>query len=204
VANRQQCVATYRGTLPLARIICRRVRSAADMQMAQIAQRSAVFFAHPPSKIWVPQMLIARELRHVLKNSQALLNRFLSLRRQIAPVRQHIIFNVIALLGSHLLPHSLAVAHVLLLLRRQLPKASLILEHPLSILGAEPLWLPICVGTVIVLSASGILPIPWILVRWRVVGVRSLIAARRAIGVGRLMIPRTPIGIHRLMSCITR
>jgi hypothetical protein len=123
-------------TLPLARIICGRVRSSPDVQMAQIAQRSAVFFAHPPSEVGVSEMLIARKLRHVLKNTQALLNRFLPLRRQIAPGRQHLIFDVIALLGSHLLPHSLAVAQVLLLLRRQLPKASLILEHPLSIFGA--------------------------------------------------------------------
>jgi hypothetical protein len=159
-------VATYRGTLPLTGIICWRVRSSADVQMAQVAQRSAVLFTHPPGEVGVSEMFIARKFGHVLKNSQALLNRFLPLRRQIAPVRQHIIFNVIALLGSHLLPHSLPVAHVLLLLRRQLPKASLILEHPLSIFGAEALWLPVCVGTVIVLGASGILPIPWILVGW--------------------------------------
>lgn len=174
------------------------------MQMAQIAQRSAVFFAHAPSEVGIPQMLITRELRHVLQYAQALFNRFLSLRRQIAPVRQHIIFNVIALLGSHLLPHSLAVAHVLLLLRRQLPKASLILKHPLSIFGAEALWLPVGIGIVIVLRASGILPIPWILVRGRVVGVRSLIAAWRAVGVGWLTIHRRPIGIHGLMNCISR
>ena len=98
-------------------------------------------------------MLIASELGHVLENAQTLLDGFLSLRRQIAPRWQHFIFNVIALLRRHLLPHALAVAHILLLLRRQLPKALLILEHPLSLFGTEAL-LVISVGIVIVLPAA--------------------------------------------------
>ena len=113
--------------LALVRIIRWRIRGATYVQMAQIAQRSAVFWAHAASEVRVVQMLIARELRHVLKNAQTLLDSFLSLRRQIAPSRQHFIFNVIALLRRHLLPDALAVAHILLLLRRQLPKALLIL-----------------------------------------------------------------------------
>ena len=121
--------------------------------MAQIAQRSTVFFAHTPREVGVFQMLIARKLGHVLKHAQTLLNRFLSLWRQIAPVGQHFIFDVIALLRRHLLPDALAVAHILLLLRRQLPKALLILEHPLSLFGTEAL-LVISVGIVIVLPAS--------------------------------------------------
>ena len=98
-------------------------------------------------------MLVARKLRHILENAQTLLNGFLSLWRQIAPVRQHFIFNVIALLLRHLLPDALAVAHILLLLRRQLPKALLILEHPLSLFGTQAL-LVISVGIVIVLPAA--------------------------------------------------
>jgi hypothetical protein len=123
------------------------------VQMAQIAQRSAVFCAHTASKVGVLQMLIASELGHVLENAQALLNGFLSLWRQIAPRWQHFIFNVIALLLRHLLPHTLAVAHVLLLLRRQLAKALLILEHPLSLFGAQAL-LVISVAIVIILPAA--------------------------------------------------
>ena len=98
-------------------------------------------------------MLVACKLRHVLENAQPLLDSFLSLWRQVAPVRQHFIFNVIALLRRHLLPHPLAVAHVLLLLRRQLPKALLILKHPLSLFRAEAL-LVISIAIVVVLRAS--------------------------------------------------
>jgi hypothetical protein len=139
--------------LALVRIIRWRIRGATDVEMAQIAQRSAIFRAHTASKVGVVQMLIARELRHVLKNAQTLLDGFLSLQRQIAPSRQHFIFNVITLLRRHLLPDALAVAHILLLLRRQLPKALLILEHPLSLIGIEAL-LVISVGIVIVLPAA--------------------------------------------------
>jgi hypothetical protein len=134
-------------------IIRWRVRSAANVQMAQIAQQGAVFCAHTTRKVRVVQMLVARELRHILENAQTLLNGFLSLRRQSAPIRQHFIFNVIALLLRHLLPYPFAVAHVLLLLRRQLPKASLILEDALSLFGAEPL-LVISVAVVTILPAS--------------------------------------------------
>jgi hypothetical protein len=107
---------------------------------------------------------------------------------------------VIALLRRHLLPHPFAVAQVLLLLRRQLPKASLILENPLPIFGAEARLLPIGIGTVIVWRASGILPVPRILVRWPAIGVRCLIAARRAIRIRCLMIHRRPASIGRLMN----
>jgi hypothetical protein len=145
-------------TPALAGIIRWRIRGAADVEMAQVAQRSAVLFAHPASEVRVVQMLIACELGHVLENAQTLLDSFLSLRRQIAPGRQHFIFNVIALLLRHLLPDPLAVAHVLLLLRRQLPKALLILEHPLSLFGTEAL-LVISVAVVIILPAARILPV---------------------------------------------
>jgi len=98
-------------------------------------------------------MLVARELGHILENAQTLLDGFLSLWRQIAPIRQHVILNVIALLRRHLLPDTLAVAQVLLLLRRQLAKASLILEDALSLFGAEALLI-ISVAVVTILPAS--------------------------------------------------
>jgi hypothetical protein len=142
----------------LVRIIRGRIRGAANVEMAQIAQRGAIFCAHTASKVGVFQMLIARELRHVLENAQALLDGLLSRWRQIAPVWQHVILNVIPLLRRHLLPHPFAVAQVLLLLWRQLPKTSLILDDALSIFGAETLLI-ISVGIVIVLPASGILPV---------------------------------------------
>jgi hypothetical protein len=47
----------------------------------------------------------------------------------------------------------------LLLLWGQLPKASLILKHPLLIFGAEALLLVISVGIVVVLPTPRILPV---------------------------------------------
>jgi len=66
-------------SMALARIIRRRVRGAADVEMAQVVQRGAVFFAHTARKVGISQMLIARELRHVLENAKTLLDGFLSL-----------------------------------------------------------------------------------------------------------------------------
>jgi hypothetical protein len=128
------------------------------MQMAQIAERSAVFWAHTTSKVGVVQMLVARELRHILEHAQTLFNGLLPLGRQITPGWQYVIFNVIALLRRHLLPHPLTVAHILLLLRRQLPKALLILEHSLSLFGTEVLLI-IFIGIVVILPTPRILPV---------------------------------------------
>jgi hypothetical protein len=139
--------------LTLVGIIRWRIRGAPNVDMAQIAKRGAIFRAHTASKVGVFQMLIARELRHVLENAEALLDGLFSLWRQITPVGQHFIFDVIALLRRHLLPDAFAVAQVLLLLRRQLPKASLILEYPLSLFGAEAL-LVVSVAVVIILPAA--------------------------------------------------
>lgn len=58
--------AVYAQHATLVRTIRWRIRSAADVEMAQIAQRGAVFFAHTPREVGVSQMLIARKLRHVL------------------------------------------------------------------------------------------------------------------------------------------
>ena len=60
---------------------------------------------------------------------------------------------MVALLLRHLLPDMFAVAQVLLLLRRQLPEALLILEDALAIFGAEPL-LVISVAVVTILPTA--------------------------------------------------
>jgi hypothetical protein len=55
--------------------------------MAQIAQHGAVFNAHTARKVRVVQMLVSRELGHILEDSETLLDGFLSLRWQSAPRR---------------------------------------------------------------------------------------------------------------------
>jgi hypothetical protein len=77
-----------------------------------------------------------------------LLDGFLALWRQISPSRQNVILDVIALLRSHVLPHTAAITHVLLLLRRQLPEALLILQNALPLFRAKPLLAP--VGAIII------------------------------------------------------
>jgi hypothetical protein len=57
---------------------------------------------------------------------------------------------VVALLWRHLLPNAAAVTHLLLLLRRQLPEALLILHDALPLFGTESRLLIASVTTVIV------------------------------------------------------
>ena len=78
-------------------------------------------------------MLIARRLRHILQHRQPVLNRPLPVRRHLLPPGEHIIPDVRLLLRSHALPHFRAPPHVVLLLRRQLFEASLILLQPLAL-----------------------------------------------------------------------
>lgn len=127
------------------------------MEVAEVAQRGAVLVAHTASKVWIVEVLVTRRLGHVLKNAQALLDGFLALGRHVAPIGQYFILNVVALLRRHLLPDAVAVAHILLLLRRQLPEALLILDHALALFGAEPSLLVTSVGTVVILRASRVL-----------------------------------------------
>lgn len=98
-------------------------------------------------------MSIARRFRHVLQHTQALLDSLLPLLRQIPPRRQHVVLDMFALLRRHLLPHPPAFPHVLLLLRRQLPEALLILYHPLAVFRAQAILL-LAVATIVILPAS--------------------------------------------------
>ncbi len=104
------------------------------MEMAQISKRGFIFFAHAARKVRIAQMLIARRLRHVLQHRQPVLDRPLPVRRHLLPPRKNIILDVRLLLWRHLLPHMRTLAHILLLLRRQLVEAPLILLQCLALL----------------------------------------------------------------------
>jgi hypothetical protein len=112
-------------------LLVRPFRRAAHMQMAQIAQRALIFFAHPARKVRIIQPLIPRRLRHILQHPQPLLNRLAALRRHLLPFRQHIVAHVIALLRRHLLPHLRALLQLFLLHRRQIPQPLLVLRKSL-------------------------------------------------------------------------
>ena len=101
------------------------------MQMAQIPERRSIFFAHSAREIRIIQPLIPRRFRHVLQNTQPLLNRLPALRRHLLPFRQHFIADVVALIGRHLFPYLRPLSVLLLLLWRKLPESSFILlESP--------------------------------------------------------------------------
>src|SRR5712692_1531050 len=110
------------------------------MQVAQIAECIFVFFPHTLREIRVIQMLIPRRLRHILQHRQPVLDRPLPVRRQLFPPGQNIILDVRLLLWRHLLPHASALAHLLLLLRWQLPETPLVLPQPHSFIRRQIPW----------------------------------------------------------------
>jgi hypothetical protein len=142
------------------------------MLVTEVAQGSAIFVAHAAGKVRIVEVAVTRVFRHVAENAEALLDGFLTLRRHVAPRRQNIILDVIALLRGHLLPHAAAVTHILLLLGSQLAESLAILQNALAVFGAEALLL-ISIATVIIFRAARVL------------------AGRRAVGIHR-----TPIGLR--------
>jgi len=139
------------------------------MQMAQIPQGGPVFVAHPACERRIIQVSVASRFRHVLQHTQALLNSLLPLLRQIPPRRQYVVLDMVALLRRHLLPHPSAFPHVLLLLRRQLAEALLILDHSLAIFGAQAILL--LAESPIVYSA--VRSSRRVLALWRPVGIHT-------------------------------
>jgi len=120
--NRERCVKTLK-LLLLLRLIRR-----AHVLVAQIPQHLPVFFAHSARKIRIAQMPVTRGLRHVLQHAQPLLNGTLPVRRQLLPLRQHVIPEMVSLLWRKLLPILSSSFHILLSLRRQLIELPLILR----------------------------------------------------------------------------
>src|SRR5579863_3022786 len=101
-------------------LVSRRVRCAANMQVAQIVKRGFVFIAHAAGKIWIAQPLVACGLWHILQYAELLLNHLLALPRHLPPSRQHVVLDVI------------------LLLRSQAPPGALVFAKPLSLLWGHP------------------------------------------------------------------
>ena len=67
-------------------------------------QSRLVFVAHSARKVRIAQAPVARGLRHILQHAKLLLNRLLALPRNLSPLRQHIILNMLALLRRHPAP----------------------------------------------------------------------------------------------------
>src|SRR5260370_11949949 len=88
-------------------------------------------------------MLVPRGPRHILQDAQPLLNRALPVRRKLLPLRQDIAVNVVALLRRQPASIGSCLSHLLLLSRRQLLIALVVLQNFLLLLpraSVESLW----------------------------------------------------------------
>jgi len=87
--------------------------------MTQIMQSLPVLIAHSPREIRIAQPPVLRRLRHILQHSQLLLNRLLTLPRNLPPSRQNVVLHVAPLLWRHSPPGILLRTQVRSLLRVQ-------------------------------------------------------------------------------------
>src|SRR5438876_1369362 len=110
-----------------AALFVRRVRRA-HVQVAQVAQHGLIFFAHAPREIRVIQVLVPRRFRHILQNTQPLLNRPSSAIRQLFPLRRQIIPDMVLLLRRQFIPLVNAPIYLLPLCRSKIPFLVVVLD----------------------------------------------------------------------------
>src|SRR5215468_344010 len=85
-------------------LFSRGLRRSPEMRVTQILQHRLFVVAHPLREVRVIQPLVARRFRHILKHAQLLLHHLLAVPRHLLPLRQHIAFDVLALLRRQLPP----------------------------------------------------------------------------------------------------
>ena len=125
------------------------------MQVAQVVQCCFVFVAHSARKVRIAQAPVARGLRHILQHAKLLLNHLLALPRNLSPLRQHIILDMLALLRRHPAPGIFFRAQICpllpiqvvplvellpdtaLLLWSKILKCFAVLQHTVALLGCE-------------------------------------------------------------------
>ena len=89
------------------------------MEVGKLAKHLAVLGIQASDETRVVQPGLALRLAQIAKLVQALHDRLAAWWRQLLPARQQRLLNFAPLLGSHLLPDSLAFAEFLLLRRSQ-------------------------------------------------------------------------------------
>src|SRR5467141_2076550 len=81
--------------------------------------------------------MVARGLRHILQHAQPLLNRLPALLRQLLPLRQDIITDVLALFRPQPAPHLRALLQFLPLFGWQVLQPSIVFQDPLPLLWTQ-------------------------------------------------------------------
>ena len=104
------------------------------MQVAQVAQRRFILFAHAAGKIRIVQVLISRGFRHIFQHAKAVLNGAFTIRRHLIPSGQNIVPDVRLLCWRQLLPHLRALLHLLPLCRAQILPLPVVIQNALLLL----------------------------------------------------------------------
>lgn len=104
------------------------------MQVAQVTQRRFILFTHAAGKVRVVQVLVARGLRHIFQDAQAILNGALAVRRHLLPLGEHVVADVILLLPGQRIPDTDAILQFLTLRGTLLLQRAIVIEDALFFL----------------------------------------------------------------------
>ena len=88
------------------------------MGVAEVPEHGLFVVAHPAREVRIAESLITRGFRHILQDAQLLLHHLLAIPRHLAPLRKHIVLDVVALLRCQVTPSLFVAAQACLLLRR--------------------------------------------------------------------------------------
>ena len=104
------------------------------MQVAQVSQRRFIFFTHATGKVRVVQVLIARGLRHIFQDAQAIFDGAFAVRRHLLPLGEHVVADMILLLPGQRIPDTYAILQFLSLRGRFFLQRAIVVENALFFL----------------------------------------------------------------------
>lgn len=125
------------------------------MHVTQVLQGGFFLLGHALGEIRISEALVACGLRHILQDTEFLLDHLLAVPGHLLHFRQHIIFDVVALLRSqiapslflvvqigalgrrHVIPLIELLANLGLLIGRQILKRSAVLQNAFALCGCH-------------------------------------------------------------------
>lgn len=107
------------------------------MHVTQVLQGGSFFLGHPLGEVGIGEALIACGFRHILQNAELLLDHLLAVPRHLAHLRQNVVFDMIALLGSQFPPSLFPLPQIVLLRGGHVIPLAKLLANLVLLVGRE-------------------------------------------------------------------
>lgn len=106
----------------------------AYVRVAQVPQHGLLVITHAPREVRIVQALIPRGLRHMLQDTELLLDNLLAIPRRLPPLGKHVVLDVLLLFWREVSPDLFLLTQIGLLIRRHaIPLAELLADLGLLI-----------------------------------------------------------------------